>query len=209
MLANALLEHVPLTVVGEPTGAALNSYGDARRFEYEGTGLAAEVSTLRHQLGASDDLGAFIPVDVPARMSSVDYTEGRDPVMDPLLRGDEMRSVAAIATSDGGDAARAAWRDRSRRFATYDWWAPPTEPALRRACRALVEQRRLSDAASACRLTAEIHPAIWNSWYNLGETLREAGRQDEAKAAYRKVLELDPLNSNGPQIRRVLASSGP
>jgi tetratricopeptide (TPR) repeat protein len=145
---------------------------------------------------------------VRPRRLVLDLRKGRDPVMDPLLNGDEMRSVAAIATSDGGDAARVAWRNRSRRFATYDWWAPPTEMALRRACHALVEERRLADAVSACQLTAEIHPAIWNSWYNLGETLQQAGRQDEAKAAYRNVLELDPLNSNGPQIRRVLASGG-
>jgi Tetratricopeptide repeat len=206
MFANALLSHVPLTVVGEPTGAAFNSYGDARRFEYGGAGVAADISTLRHQLGASDDLDDFIPVDVPARMSFLDYLDGRDPVMDPLLHGDEMRSIAAIVMSDGGDAGRVAWRDRSRRFAAYDWWAPPTELALRRACHALVEQRRLSDAVSACQLTAEIHPAIWNSWYNLGETLQKAGRQEEAKVAYRKVLELDPLNWNGPQIRRLLAA---
>ena len=35
------------------------------------------------------------------------------------------------------------------------------------------------------------------------------GTPTDAVASYRKVLELDPLNSNGPQIRRVLASSGP
>lgn len=206
MLASALLSHVPLTVLGEPTGAAFNSYGDPKRFEYGGVGIAADISTLRHQLRAWDDLGEFIPVDVPALMSFSDYVEGRDPVMDPLLNGDEMRSIAAIATSDGGDAARVAWRDRSRRFGAYDWWAPPTELELRRACHALVEQRRSADAVSACQLTAEIHPAIWNSWYNLGETLRIAGRPDEAKAAYRRVLELDPLNPNGPEIRRLLAA---
>jgi hypothetical protein len=204
MLASALLSNVPLTVVGEPAGAPFNSYGDPRRFEYGGVGIAADISTLRHQLRAWDNLGEFIPVDVPARMSFSDYVDGRDPVMDPLLRGDEMRSIAVIAMSDGGDAARMAWRDRSRRFAAFDWWTPPTELELRRACDALVEQRRLADAVSACQLTAEIHPAIWNSWYNLGETLQRAGRQEEAKASFRKVLELDPLNPNGPQIRKLL-----
>ena len=204
MLVNALLSHLPLTIVGEPTGAAFNSYGDPRRFEYGGVGIAADISTVRHQLRAWDDLGEFIPVDVPARMSFSDYVEGHDKVMDPLLHGDEMRSIASIAMSDGGDAARGAWRDRSQRFAAYDWWAPPTELELRGACNALVEQRRLGDAVSACQLSAEIHPSIWNSWYNLGETLRKAGRQEDAKAAYRKVLELDPLNPNGPEIRRLL-----
>jgi hypothetical protein len=81
--------------VGEPTGAAFNSYGDPRPFEYGGAGVAADISTLRHQLGASNDLDDFIPVDVPPRMSFSDYVNGRDPVMDPLLHGDEMRGLAA------------------------------------------------------------------------------------------------------------------
>ncbi|HVT41048.1 MAG TPA: hypothetical protein VHE78_18575, partial [Gemmatimonadaceae bacterium] len=86
------LDYTQVTLVGEPPGAARNAFGDAMTFEYPRTGLHLRVSTVRHQGLASTDLSEIIPVDVPARFSFADYAAGRDPAVDPILRGDEMRS---------------------------------------------------------------------------------------------------------------------
>lgn len=205
MALNAFLKQTECTIVGEPAGAPLNFYGDAASRDYPQTGLHLYVSTLRHQLGASDDLSEFIRVDVPALFSFADYAAGRDPAVDPILRGEEMRSIPVIALKDGGAAARKAYEDRQARFAKYDWWAPPGEFDLRQACRALTDQKRLAEALETCKLNVEIHPDIWNVYYNLATVQRLAGLREEVNESLRRVLELDPGNHNGPMIRRTLA----
>jgi len=162
------------------------------------------VSTLRHQLSNSNDRSEFVAVDVPAPFSFADYAGGRDPAVDPILRGDEMRSIPVIALADGGAAARKAFEDRKSRFAAFRQ-VPPREIDLRNACQQLLEQKRASDAVETCKLNAEIHPDIWNVWLNLGIAQRRAGLMVEQLHSFRRVLELDPNNFNADVLRPVLA----
>ena len=110
------IEFLPLTVVGEPSAAGLNHFGDPTNRTYARTGLRLSVSTLRHQLAESSDLSEFVPVDVPAQFTFADFSAGRDPAVDPIIRGDEMRSIPVIARTDGGAAARRAYEARRRAF---------------------------------------------------------------------------------------------
>ncbi|MGH7731333.1 MAG: hypothetical protein ACRENJ_08800 [Candidatus Eiseniibacteriota bacterium] len=207
MALDAFLDHTECSVVGEPPAAALNSYGDATSIPLTRSGLLLAVSTLRHQLGDSDDFGPFIAVDVPAIFSFADYVAGRDPAVDPILRGDEMRSLAAIAMAEGGGAARMVWLERKSRVGALSWWGPPPEIALRRVGRALIEQNRIADAIENNRLNTEVHPDNWRTWLNLGLAYKAAGRQKERLDSYRRVLELDPNNFNGDAIRRLLQAA--
>lgn len=206
-LLNALLKQLPLTTVGEPPGAPLNFYGDAREIKYAVTGLRLHVSELRHQFGDFNDLGDIIPIDVPAPFSFADYVAGRDPAVDAILRGDEMRSIPIIAAKDGGALARKVYKERNAKFAQYSWWQPPKEFDLRRVCMGQVREKRFAEALETCKLTTEIHPGIWNTWYNLGNAQRAAGQRQEAIASYRRVLEIDPSNFNGPVLRPLLAAA--
>lgn len=204
---DALLENVTATVVGEPSAAGLNHYGDPTYRFYQRTGLRLSVSTLRHQLGSSDDLSDFVRVDVPAPLTFADYTAGRDPAVDPILRGEDMRSVPLIALADGGIVARKAFDDRVARF-RQPWATPPREYDLRQACDLLRERNRLKEAVDTCRLTADIHPDVWNVWYNLAIAHRAAGQMPERLAAFRCVVAIAPNNWNVPSIRRLLAQPG-
>jgi hypothetical protein len=206
-LLDELKDNVELTLVGEPPGAALNSYGDPVARLYPEAGLRLELSTVQHQLSESNDVRAFIPVDVPAPLSFADYVSGKDPAVDPILRGEEMRSIPQIVRAEGGAAARIAFNDRMAKFGTLDWWSPPAEIELRQACDFLLEAKRLPEALEACKLTTEIHPFVWNSWYNLGKTQRAAGLMQERLSSYRCVLELFPTNWNGPALRKAIAES--
>jgi hypothetical protein len=206
-LLDELKDNVELTLVGEPAGAALNSYGDPVARLYPEAGLRLELSTVQHQLSESNDVRSFIPVDVPAPFSFADYVSGRDPAVDPILRGEEMRSIPQIVRADGGAAARIAFRARQAKFASLDWWSPPTEIELRKACDFLLGANRLAEAIEACTLTTEIHPFVWNSWYNLGQAQRAAGLMQERLSSYRCVLELFPTNWNGPALRKAIAAS--
>jgi len=209
MAVAAFLEHVPHTVVGEPAGGPLNHFGDPTSRTYPRTGLHLLVSTLWHQLSSSDDLGDFISVDIPAPFSFADYAAGRDPAVDPILRGEEMRSIPVIALSDGGASAREVYEARQGRSAKYDWWTPPQEIELRHVCDALRERGRMTDALETCKLNTEIHAFVWNVWLNLGLAQRRAGLKQEGLASYRCVLVLDPSNFNAADIRQLLAREDP
>lgn len=204
---DAFIDHTDVTLIGEPAGAALNSYGDAASRPYPALGLNLDVSTVRHQLSQSSDLRSFVPVDVPAVMSFGDYAAGQDPAVDPILAGEETRSIPLIALQDGGAAARRAHRERAKRFAEIDWHRPPEEIAMRRVVDELTKQGRHEDAVETAKLTAEIHPYVWNSWYNLAQAQNAAGspHREQRYASYKCVVLLAPTNWNVPGILELFA----
>jgi hypothetical protein len=208
MAAVAIMTNTERTVVGEPMAAPVNSFGDATSIRFPRSGLHLELSTVTHQLGDGNDTNEFAPVDVPTEMSFADYASGRDPAVDPILAGEEMRGLAVIALADGGAAARRAYEKRKAGLARFPWWSPPAEIELRTVTQELARQNRYDDAIEAASLNAEIHADIWNTWYNLGVAQRAAGRIRESLENWRKVLELDPENANADEIRKAFAGAG-
>lgn len=203
------IEHVPFTSIGEPTGAALNHFGDPTIRPLARTGLKLHVSTLIHQKSDYDDLRKFVPVAVPARFSFADYIAGRDPAVDSILAGEEMRSIPVIATQEGGARAREVYLERKENYGNLGWWQPPTEFELRVVCDTLAEAGRMEDALETCRLTTEIHPTIWNSWYNLAGIQRKIeGLGEKGLESYRCVVEIEPNNWNVPGIKRLFGRLG-
>ena len=190
----AFLDHVPVSIVGEPAGAALNSFGDADigSIDLPRTGLHLYVSSLRHTLSASDDLRAYTPVDTPAPFSFADYVAGRDPAVDAILRGDEMRSLIQIARTDGAAAAKRVFEDRRARYARFDWWSPADREDLNTLGNDLRRAGKSAEAIAVLQLNAEIFPDWWNSWDSLGEAQLAAGQKAEGLASYGKALELNP-----------------
>ena len=208
MAAVAVMDNTENTVVGEPMSAPVNSYGDATSINFPRTGLHMYLSTATHQLGDSNDFSEFAPVDVPAPFTFADYAAEQDPAIDPILRGEEMRSLPLIAVVDGGSAARRVYEQRMVRFRDYSWWSPPAEIALRRAGQKLLELKRFQDAIETDKLNAEIHPEIWNVWYNLGKAEMAAGLTRDALESYRRVLQIDPNNDNAEEIRKACVDAG-
>jgi tetratricopeptide (TPR) repeat protein len=208
MAVVALLENTDHTAIGEPMSAPINSYGDPRSIPFAKTGLRMNLSTVSHQLGDPEDIRPFAPVDVPAPFSFADYAVGRDPAVDPILRGEEMRSLQVIALADGGAAARRVWEQRKLAYSKYDGWSPPTEIVLRRAAQTLLEQKRVGDAVETAGLNADIHPEEWRVWYNLAKAQAAAGQKTESLASYRRVLEIDPNNFNLHEIRKLFEDAG-
>lgn len=73
----------------------------------------------------------------------------------------------------------------------------------------MADEQPPREALETCRLNAEIHPDIWNTWYNLGNVQDALGLVREARESYRKVLEIDPENFNGKELRKYLAQPEP
>jgi len=208
VVLDAFVEHANPTIIGEPAGQPFNFYGDNEWRMFPRLGLRLEVSALRHQMAPSDDLSPYISVDVPAIWTFDDYIHGRDPAVDPILRGEDMRSIPNIALSEGGDAARVAYRTRLAAATGFEWWSPPEEIVLRRVCDELVREERFEEAVQTCTLNTEIHPTIWNTWYNLAGSLRDADRAEERWSPYHCVTEMAPTNWNVPDILAAMENAG-
>ena len=69
---------------------------------------------------------------------------------------------------------------------------------------------RARDLGGLFRMNARMHPQSLNTHDSLGEGLAAAGRIEEARKAYRRVLELDPSDRNAPvQLERLESTEPP
>ena len=205
LLTDAFRDHLSLTVIGEPAGAPLNAYGDANSFDYPATGMRMFVSVERHQQGKSTDTAEIIPVDYPASFSFAEYATGRDPAIDPIVAGKEVRSITAIAAADGSAAAFAAYVDRQARFGSDPGWRAPSEFDLRTVTRQLDDSGRTFAAIDVATLNTRLNPQEWRTWMNLGDLLVRVGRRAEGIANYRRSLALkDPTNFNAARLQQAV-----
>jgi hypothetical protein len=209
MALDAFMTQTEETIVGEPAGAGLNSYGDADSVDLPRTGLHMYRSTLRHELGKSTDLSPYVPVDVPAQFSHADYASGRDPAVDAIVSGEEMRALPIIARESGGAAARQAFEARKARYAGIGWWSPASDDDLTHAAEDLMAQKKTADALEVLKIDTELHGDFWRTWHNLGEAQLGAGMRKEGLENYRRALEADPHNRLSAAEREELAKDAP
>ena len=207
----AFVEHTQASIIGEPAGANYNLFGDAMSFRFPRIGLRLNLSTLRHDLARSNDITRVlrlsesspsavdstntIPIDVPASFSAKDYLAGRDPAVDAIRSGTEMRGLANIARAEGGLAARRVYETRRASFGAFRWWKPAREGALNDVGYEFLSAKRLGDAVAVFQLCADLFPDSWNSWDSLGEAQRAQGEKLAAIASYRMSLLLNPGNA--------------
>jgi len=74
---------------------------------------------------------------------------------------------------------------------------------------ALQRNGRWSAAEAACRDFLARHPTHAGSWFNLGCGLAEAGRKDEARAAFEETLRQEPGHAAAAAWIEALAGSAP
>lgn len=197
--AQAFQEHVPTNWVGEPAGAGFGHAGNADQILFPGTGLQLTVSTAWHG-DSTDRAAAYTPIDVPAPFSSEDYRAGRDPAVDAILRGDEMRGLARIAETDGRAALRRAYDERRVRHGRLPWWTAADMYVMNSAGYRLRGANRMEDALEVFLVNTEIYPDSWYSWDSLGEAQLAAGQRELGLASYRRSLELNPGNAPARRI---------
>jgi tetratricopeptide (TPR) repeat protein len=205
MVLAAFIDHTRVSIIGEPAGAPLDAYGDPTTIALPRVGMELDISTLWHQLEDSGARYAIMPVDVPAPFSFADYETGRDPAVDAILRGDEMRSIPIIALEDGGAAARKVFDERQKRFAKYAQWMKPREVDLLHAVWKMGDGGRTDDALEVAKIMTELYPDSALSAGKLGEALIAAGQKDAGLKSYKRALSLDPNNLDNIDERNALS----
>lgn len=203
--------HVPCSFIGEPAEAPLNHYGDATDVRFIRIGARLSLSTLYHKLDDTADASPFFPLAVPAPMSLADYASGRDPAVDPILAGEEMRSIPLIAMQDGGAAARAAWQARKAKFPAYVSWMIPREVDMIHAFNVLDDAKKPQDALAVAKLDVEMHPQSAAAWGKLGDAQIETGNKNDGLndglRSYQRALHLDPNNLSNLDERKALSDA--
>lgn len=199
--------HVPCSFIGEPAEAPLDHYGDATNIRFNRIGARLSLSTLYHKLDDSADASAFFPVAVPAPMAFADYVSGRDPAVDPILTGEEMRSIPLIAMQDGGAAARNTWESRKAKFPAYVSWMTPRDVDMIHAFDVLDDAKKPQDALAVAKLDAEMHPRSAAAWGKLGDAQIETGNKTAGLASYQRALKLNPNNLSNLDERKALSEA--
>jgi len=64
----------------------------------------------------------------------------------------------------------------------------------------LMGEKRLDLAVEVFRLHVEAYPSSSNAYDSLGEAYMTAGKRELAIANYSRSLELNPANTNAPQM---------
>jgi hypothetical protein len=207
MLMAAFIDHTQATIIGEPAGGALDHYGDATAIELADIGANLYVSTLFHQLQDQGQRYDIMPVDVAAPFSFADWSAGRDPAIDPILAGEDMRSVPSIALAESGAAARRVFDARNQRLAAYRDWMALREFDLIRAIWRLSDLNRRADALELARIMVELRPTSARAQSLLGDQLIALDQGEQGLTAYREALRLDPNNLDNVSQRAALAEA--
>ena len=198
------------TFVGEPTGNALMFFGDHAQIALPASGLTVNVSTLPWHPYDPRDTRDFLPPDVYTPLTAADYRANVDPAMRAILARAATPSLderveSAVAAGDSAAAARlveAAAADPANRFRS-------PEADVNALGYRLLRSGNAPAAIQVFRINADAFPSSANVWDSLGEALLAANRRDEAIAAYRKALELEPeFGSAREALERLGASPG-
>ena len=208
---NHLAEHTNAIFVGEQTGQRPNMYGVVGSFTLPSSGL--RVGHSRYYIQGADpaDFRPGTLPDIAIAYSSDDYAENRDPALAAALAfraeplPDIVAEMSAQHESGGTEAAIAAYR---RLQPLHFRQGISTERALNRLGYALMRDGDLDAALTIFRLNAEAYPHSPNVHDSLAEALAAAGRREEAIAAARASLAINPSNIDARRRLQGLQGEG-
>jgi tetratricopeptide (TPR) repeat protein len=200
-LVNRLENLTEALFIGEPTGENVNFYGDTRAFVLPNSGCRVVLANLWWQDKDPRDRRAATFPEIAIEETFDDYVQNRDPVLDYVLRHEAIPTIEETILEGlkrgGYGTAKEAFRrfrsDPERRYLENDI----VEGKVNNLGYALMGEKRLEEALEVLKLNTEEFPASFNTWDSLGEAYANAGRKDEAIAAYQKSLELNPTSTSG------------
>jgi tetratricopeptide (TPR) repeat protein len=192
-LVNQIEKYTEAIFVGEPTAGHPNHYGDNRPFQLPNSKLTVRASTLWWQDLDPRDERQWTAPEIAAEISSEDYRNGKDSVLQAALDyvpGSALSEIIDAASGQNtlGDFAgkyKAFKADPKSRFVS-------TEAMMNRFGYALLGKRRIDDAIQIFKLNVEAYPNSANVYDSLGDALEAAGRKEDAIKSFEKALAIDP-----------------
>lgn len=204
-LVNELERYTNVTFVGEPTGNAPNLYGDARPLILPNSGIRVNVSSIYWQTMNPGDPRRFVPPAIAVTVTSADYRNNVDPVLEAILRrlGEPALEERMAALTLAGDSAGAERLFRDAAAHPENRWRN-FEAELNAQGYRLLRGGQVPAAVLIFAINTRVYPTSANVWDSYGEALETSGRREEAIASYRKALALEPQYDSSRQgLRRL------
>lgn len=209
MMTSWLEQFSAATLVGEPSSARYNGYAGHEPARLPNSGVTVMISDAYYQMGTTPrDLRQQATPRIAAVPTFEDYRTNRDPALAAILGWEPDAFARDLLTAlDDADPLRAeevarAWAaDPVNRFVTPDG-------ALNALGYLWLREGRTEPAVAVFELNTRLHPDYANGWDSLGEVYVGAGRRDEAAAAFRRALSIEPnLASSRAWLHRLGAES--
>ncbi len=207
VLSELVLHHLQPVIIGEPSAARWNMFGDPVTYYLPHSNLKLNVSSRYYQGSYWGDKTDVISVDVPIRFSSVDYFSKRDPVMEFINGLDRFETVLHTAQQKGADAAQSQYLALKKRFGKHSWWRPFKEAEMNRLGYGLLSKGAIEDALILFKLNTQEYPQSANTWDSLGEAYSKIPDKENTIACYEKALQIDPDYPNSGFARALLEAN--
>jgi tetratricopeptide (TPR) repeat protein len=192
-LVNQIEKYTEATLVGEPTAAHPNHYGDNRPFTLPNSKLTVRASTLWWQDLDPRDERYWTAPEIAAETSFADYRKNIDPPLEAILNyrpGTTFADLTAEAIK-GTDLSvfvkkyREFKSNPQRRFID-------TESPINQFGYFLLNAKRINEAIEIFKLNVEYYPKSANVYDSLGDAYQAAGKKEEAIKSYEKALSINP-----------------
>jgi len=193
------------TLVGEPTGQRPTQYGDHRPLALPHSRLTVEISTAFHQAPNPFDDRLFVAPVLHTPLTSAAYRRGEDPALAAVLAAATAQPVAeqveqALAADDSGGAERILRTAQDAVLNRYRSF----EAEINALGYRLLGAGAVERAVAVFGINTRAYPRSANTYDSLGEALLAAGRREEAIAAYRRAVAIDPqFGSSVEALRRL------
>jgi tetratricopeptide (TPR) repeat protein len=180
-------------LVGEPSAAFYNGYAGHEFIQLPNSGIGVMVSPDYYQTGHSPrDARRQATPRLAAVPTFDDYRTNRDPAIEAILAYEPERFAREVLTAlAAGDTTGAVARVRAYNSDPVNRYRDGSAELNALGYRLLGEGRQ-AQALAVFELNVRIHPRYANGWDSLGEAYVRAGRREDAIAAFRQALVIQP-----------------
>jgi tetratricopeptide (TPR) repeat protein len=207
-LTNELEKYTEAIFVGQPTGEAVNYWGDVKIEVMPHSKLNIALSWLWWQNMDPRDKRPFMPPHLAAGMSFENYRSGFDSALNLVLQFQEKQSVPEqleqLIQAGKMDKAlsviRAYMTDPRHRFRTDE-----LEETINNLAYSLLNKNKLQEAAQLFSANVFYYPHSANAYNSYAECFYRLGKNEEAIANYKTALALDPNGPIGADSKKMLA----
>lgn len=194
-MMTAMLEQFSTAVlVGEPSSAYYNGYaGHGPPISLPHSDISFSSANAYYQMGAyPQDPRRQATPQLAAVPTFADYRANRDPALGVILAYEPdafaQDVLAALAANDEERAEGIVQRYAARPVNRFT----PARTQLNALGYRLLREGKGDQAIDVFELNVRVHPEYANGWDSLGEAYVRAHRRDEAIAAFRRALTIQP-----------------
>ncbi len=201
---NEMDNYTPVIFVGEPSAENINFMGDNRVVVLPNSGLNVRLSFAWWQDKPQWENDEWIAPEIYVEMSSEDYADNKDPLLDAAL-DDELIAIAAGHLEHLELAFKSSEKDKviaevKRLIRDPKFRYLPLEDDINIIGYRYMNKKEYESAKLAFWINTEYFPESANAWDSYGEWHMNMGEFDQAISLYEKAISLseegDFVNQN-------------